>query len=164
MNEPHNLIYTDCQASIQSVLDLLELFLGKAAEQDAGRAHRDGVAGVVVTSDDSGQVHARSRHVLNKETFDSSMSPHHSIVTKTCNRSGVRLPSSRGTKLTLTPASESTHWSTDSRETPAGMSRFLLEPAAAPAVMAEPARVVPAVRSSPVVTPMMAARGGAGQY
>lgn len=43
--------------------------LSKTAEQDAGRAHRDGVASVVVTSNDSSQVHARSRHVLDKETL-----------------------------------------------------------------------------------------------
>jgi hypothetical protein len=69
MDEPPNLIYRNSLVSVQSVLDLLELVLGKTAEQDAGRAHRDGVAGVVVTSDDSSQVHARSRHILNKETF-----------------------------------------------------------------------------------------------
>lgn len=43
--------------------------MSKATEQDAGRAHGNGVAGVVVTSDDSGQVHARSRHVLDKKTL-----------------------------------------------------------------------------------------------
>jgi hypothetical protein len=70
MDEAHKLIYIVSLVSVQSVLDLLELILGKAAEQDAGRAHGDGVAGVVVASDDSSQVHARSRHVLNKKAFE----------------------------------------------------------------------------------------------
>lgn len=69
MDEAHNLIYIDYLVSVQSVLDLLELVLSKTAEQDAGRTHGGRIAGVVVTSNDSSQVHARSRHVLNKKTF-----------------------------------------------------------------------------------------------
>jgi hypothetical protein len=44
MDEAHKLIYIVSLVSVQSVLDLLELILGKTTEQDARRAHGDGVA------------------------------------------------------------------------------------------------------------------------